>query len=259
MNAECYYRKARGDTHIMDNSQFWNERYRLFPQLGSGPGSRGYAATYKNALVKKAITLHDVLSIADIGCGDLCWIDKELLEGRTYVGLDISTIAIERARAAYPSLRFGVYDVTVRPVGIESDLVVSFDVLIHQIDIRSFRAALSNTLAAIGKVGLISYRTPPMADGRFPPPETLDQAAADLSEIEAERGFHQILADRLPPYFPTPETAFHEPLPIAVAAVQHDFDVSIVGRYRYQTVYAIKRSTDGRTPCTRNLGATTDR
>ena len=98
-----------------------------------------------------------------------------------------------------------------------------------------------------------------MADGRFPPPETLDQAAADLSEIEAERGFHQILADRLPPYFPTPETAFHEPLPIAVAALQHDFDVSIVGRYRYQTVYAIKRSTDGRTPCTRNLGATTDR
>src|SRR5256885_14898964 len=98
----------------MDNAQFWDERYRLFPQLGSGPGSRGYAALYKNALVKRTIVQYDVISIADFGCGDLCWIDPDILKARSYVGLDISTTAIERARAAYPLLQFAVYDVTGR-------------------------------------------------------------------------------------------------------------------------------------------------
>jgi SAM-dependent methyltransferase len=224
----------------LDNAKFWNERYRLFPQLGSGPGSRGYAASYKNALVKRTIIQHDVRSIVDIGCGDLCWLDRDILEGRRYVGLDISTMAIERARAAYPALQFAAYDVTAQPVGVESDLVVSFDVLIHQIGIRSFRAALGNILAAIGKIGLVSYTTPPMTDGRFPPSAALDPAAADASEIESESRFHQMMAQELPSDLPRAETTFHEPLPVAVGALWPDREVSIAGRYRYQTVYAIQ-------------------
>lgn len=224
----------------MDNAEFWNERYRLFPQLGSGPGSRGYAARYKNRLVKKTLIEHEVRDIVDIGCGDLCWLDQNILEGRSYVGLDISTVAIERAKAAYPFLQFATYDVTSRPLDVEGDLVVSFDVLLHQIEIRTFRAALGNTLAAIGKIGLVSYTTPPTTAGSFPPATTLDPATADASEIASESRFHQTMAEMLSSDFPRAETAFHEALPVAVSLLRPDLDVSIAGRYRYQTVYAIR-------------------
>jgi SAM-dependent methyltransferase len=224
----------------LDNAEFWNERYRLFPQLGGGPGSRGYAASYKNALVKEVMIQHDVRSIVDVGCGDLCWLDQDILEGRRYVGLDISTVAIEQARAAYPSLQFAAFDVTAQRVGVKSDLVVSFDVLIHQIDIRTFQAALGNMLAAIGKIGLVSYITPPMKDGGFPPPATLDPTAAGAAEIESESRFQEMMTRRLASDFPKAATAFHQPLPAAVAALRPDLEVSTAGRYRYQTVYAIR-------------------
>jgi hypothetical protein len=146
-------------------------------------------------------------SIVDIGCGDVCWLDQDILKGCSYLGLDISTVAIEQAKAAHPFLQFAVYDVTAQPVGVESDLVVGFDVLIHQIDFRSFRVALGNMLAAIRKIGLIAYRTPPMVDGSFPPPATIDPVAADAAEIESEREFQQMMGGFLP-IFPSPRLSF---------------------------------------------------
>jgi hypothetical protein len=219
---------------------------RLFPQLGSGPGSRGYAALYKNRLVKTAIKQFDISSIVDIGCGDLCWLDWEILTSCSYVGLDISTVAIERATAAYPSLLFAVYDVTGHPLDIKCDLVVSFDVLIHQTDAHLFYVALGNLLAAIGKVGLVSYITPPLPDGSFPPPATLDPALADAPAGQAERTFCRMIA-RLSDNLPRAETGFHQPLPIAVTARRGDLDVSVVGHYRHQTIYAIQAKCGGST------------
>ncbi len=90
----------------MDNASFGDDRYRSFPRLVSGPGPRGYAALYKNRLVKAVIKQFDISSIVDIGCGDLCWLDEEILASCSHVGLDISAVAIERATAAYPSLLF---------------------------------------------------------------------------------------------------------------------------------------------------------
>ena len=175
--------------------------------------------------------------MVDIGCGDLCWLDQDILNGRRYVGLDISTIAIGRARAAYPSLQFAVRDVTKQAVDVESDLIVSFDVLIHQTEILTFRAALGNILGAISKIGLVSYITPPMRDGRLPPPATLDPTVADADEIELEARFQQMMSSGLG--FPRAPTAYHGPLPAAIAALRPDLKVSTAGRYRYQTVYAI--------------------
>lgn len=224
----------------MNNAEFWNERFCRFPQLGAGPGSRGYAAIYKNALVKQVTIQHDIRSIVDIGCGDLCWLDQKILKHCSYLGLDISTIAIDKARAAYPSLQFAAFDVTAQPVGFHSDLVVSFDVLIHQVDIQLFEAGLGNILAAIGKIGLVSYLTPPMKDGSFPPPATFDPTVAGAAEIESECRFQEMMAARLFSNLPMAATAFHEPLPAAVAALRPDLRVSTVGRYRHQTVYAIR-------------------
>jgi hypothetical protein len=224
---------------MMDNARFWDDRYRSCPQLGSGPGSRGYAADYKNRLVKAIIKQFGLSSIVDIGCGDLCWLDDEILASCSYMGLDISAVAIERAKAARPSLSFALCDVTAQPLGGRWDLAVCFDVLIHQTEARMFSAALGNTLAAIGRVGLVSYLTPPMPDGSFPPPAICDPAVLDAAALEREQAFCR-MAEELPDYLPRAGTAFHQALPAAVAALGNDLDVAAVGRYRYQTVYAIR-------------------
>jgi SAM-dependent methyltransferase len=223
----------------MDNARFWDQRYRLFPQLGSGQGSRGYAAWYKNQLIKKTIADFRIRTLIDIGCGDLCWLDQEILERCSYTGLDISIAAVERAKVVYPTLRFEVYDVTLVPVALGADLVVSFDVLIHQIDLSVFRLSLSNILAAIGRVGLISYMTPLLPDGTLPAPAGLDLATADSAVLELEAGFCWMMAEDMPSDYPKPKTAFHEPLPTAVAALRPEMEVTVAGRYRHQTVYAI--------------------
>ena len=64
----------------MDNRSFWDKRYSVAPQLGSGRGSRGYAAVRKNELVRRAIREHKITSILDVGCGDLCWLDGEIAD-----------------------------------------------------------------------------------------------------------------------------------------------------------------------------------
>jgi SAM-dependent methyltransferase len=233
---------------IMDNAKFWDDRYRSFPQLGSGPGSRGYAAAYKNRLVKAAIKLYGICSIVDIGCGDLCWLDPDIVESCSYVGLDISAVAVERARAAYPSLAFAAYDVTVQRVDSEADLVICFDVLIHQTDLQMFCVALNNILSAIRKIGLISYLTPPMPDGTFPPAATLDATSTCAPELEREFAFCRMMAQAMPGSLERAETAFHKPLPIAVAGLGYDLDLSTVGRYRHQTVYSIQVHPNANTP-----------
>jgi SAM-dependent methyltransferase len=228
----------------MDSAKFWDDRYRSFPQLGSGPGSRGYAAVYKNRLVKAVIKQYNISSVIDIGCGDLCWLDREIVQSCSYVGLDISAVAVERARAAYPSLGFAVYDVTAQRLEIEADLVISFDVLIHQTDPHQFCIALNNILASVCKFGLVSYMTPPMPDGSFPPPATFDATFTCAAELEWGRAYCRIMTDGLPENPPRAETAFYEPLPIAVAALRGDLYLSVVGRYRHQTVYAIRAQPD---------------
>jgi SAM-dependent methyltransferase len=225
----------------MDNRSFWNHRYATLPQLGSGPGSRGYAANYKNAVIRAMIEGGEIDTILDIGCGDLCWLDDQITQSCSYVGCDISEVAIDKNVAAYPSARFFVHDIVAAPVGQTADLVVCFDVLIHQIARAAFSTALTNILAAVGRIALLSYQTPPLADGRFPPPASLDLANADSGVIALEERFARMVAEELPADRPTMETAFHSALPDFVRSLRDDMEVRAIGRYRHQTIYEITR------------------
>jgi methyltransferase family protein len=225
----------------MDDGDVWNERYRIFPHLGSGPGSRGYAARKKNLLVREAIAGHQVGTILDLGCGDMCWMDEEIARLCRYRGLDISEVVVARNREVYPLFEFIVCDLASGLIGPPADLVVSFDVLIHQIREATFRAVLDNTLAVIGRVGLLSYRTPPLSDGRFPSPERLDPQSADPIMVQREAEFRHLMQKEMPPEWPKMNTAFHGPLPELIAALRPDLDVSTAGQYRYQTIYSVRR------------------
>jgi hypothetical protein len=74
----------------------------------------------------------------------------------------------------------------------------------------------------ISRIGLVSYMTPPMKDGGFRPPATLDPTVASPAEIESESRFQEMMTSKFTSDFRQAATAFHEPLPAAVAALRPD-------------------------------------
>lgn len=218
---------------------FWNKRYQECPALGSGPSSRGYVIPYKRGLVRDALVRFDVASILDIGCGDLCWLDDQILRICAYTGVDISEIIVARNRERYPFATFLVRDFSESPLAAAADMVVCFDVLIHQIDRDLFLTGLRNTMACIGTCALVSYRTPPLLDGNIQPPVGCAESTDPQAEA-CERDFAELRSTI--PKLPGMKTAFHGPLDEHVAAIDPCMTATEVGRYRHHTVYLLIRT-----------------
>lgn len=91
----------------------------------SGPGS-GSAATANVAdAILRLVDEMGVTSVLDVACGDGWWMPD--LPG--YLGIDVSRVAIARARAAHPDRRYQVGDLS----GIRDtfDLVIVRDAIQH--------------------------------------------------------------------------------------------------------------------------------
>jgi len=217
----------------MDNRNFWNERYRRLPELGSGPGSRAYAAWIKQRLIREVIARHRIRSILDIGCGDLCWLREDLIESVAYSGCDISEVIVERNRARFPQLDFRLHDVAAAPLQQTAELIVCFDVLIHQIEREAFQRALRHVLAAVSRIGLISYLTP----GGSSVPVMRDTPAEVLAQ---EEELLRLLKD---PSFPRAQTAFHGDLTRQIARIAPEVGARAVGAYPAQTIYEVTRAS----------------
>ena len=116
-----------------DNRVFWNARYALFPDLGSGIGSRGKTLEDKRTLI--CPFANAFRSTIDIGCGDL-----EVSRGlpfQNYLGVDVADEALAIAREKEPSRAFVTMGEFMS--GSQSaDLLLCLDVLIHQSDYRDY-------------------------------------------------------------------------------------------------------------------------
>jgi SAM-dependent methyltransferase len=142
-----------------DNRLFWDFRYAHDPELGSGLASRGTVKEYKRRLLRELLAALQPESILDVGCGDQA-VSKEVPDD-VYTGIDISSVAVERNRLAYPNRRFirgDLLDLDVPP----ADVVICLDVLIHVDDAERYRAMVHRAVALTTRMGLISgYEAPP--------------------------------------------------------------------------------------------------
>jgi hypothetical protein len=127
---------ARG----FDNSTFWNLRYSRFPDIGSGPGSRGLNLFYKRELLLQE-GAEEAESVLDVGCGDLEVVKVLHLHG--YLGIDTSQVALELARRARPEWEFRPFTSQNLATDIPAkQLVLCFEVLIHQVSEADYRALI---------------------------------------------------------------------------------------------------------------------
>lgn len=143
----------------------WNNRYVKTQWLGSGPGSRGIAQYYKTHVLNEMLSKYAIASIVDIGCGDMCWVQTELfrensLSGIDFLGIDISDVIVEQNIKSFPDFKFIKSDISKTQVATPADLVLCFDVLIHQPTLDHFESALKNILAATKSYCLVSYHNP---------------------------------------------------------------------------------------------------
>lgn len=134
-----------------DNARFWNFRYREHGALGSGLGSRGRAAEEKRRLIGMVIAETAPRSVLDVGCGDL-FVTGDLPVAE-YVGLDVSAEAIRIAQARRADWHFIVGDVLSAELE-PADLVLCFDLLIHERDPERYRSMVSR-LAELAKHTLV--------------------------------------------------------------------------------------------------------
>ena len=142
------------------NSVWWNFRYFIDPELGSGIGSRGASLEYKQKLLFDMLGAFDDPTVVDVGCGDL-EVTRSLPVSR-YHRLDVAAGALEIARSKRPDWRFdriGMDDLIK-----EGDIILCLDVLIHQPTCEQFLAMIMK-LSAAARLRLVGsgYDEPPTA------------------------------------------------------------------------------------------------
>ena len=143
------------------NRTFWEWRYRVNPELGSGVGSRGIPLSDKRALLVEVLARVGPESTVDVGCGD-----GEATRGITipsYVGIDSSAAAVDLARAVRPGDTFFVG--TLADHQRQADLLICLDVLIHQSDPAVYHDLVARLVQSARRALLVSgYESAPQGD-----------------------------------------------------------------------------------------------
>jgi len=185
----------------LDNRMFWNNRYRSDPERGSGVGSRGDLAQRKRELVEQTWRDYGQGSVLDVGFGDLEVLDLSVFT--SYVGVDIADVAVERGQEKYPQhtfVRADFGDAAEPELPITgADVVLCFDVLIHQFDPESYRRIIERLVRFTRRVGLVAAYDNPPAKGspivayHEPVSTTLKRAGAkNLEPVMSYRGLRVI-------------------------------------------------------------------
>ena len=111
--------------------------------------------------MKDLIASRSIRSVLDIGCGHLSSTTTKSSPLSITKASIFSEVVVEKNKAACPGLRFRWHDISIEALDVCADLVICFNVLIHQLTESLFRSALTNIMASIVEAGLISYKTPP--------------------------------------------------------------------------------------------------
>lgn len=109
----------------------------------SGPGSGSAATRALDRVLQAIVRAFDVHSVLDVGCGENFWMS----DLPNYLGIDVSAVAIARARVLHPDRQYEVRDARLL-MGISADLIICRDVIQH----LSSRSAL-RVLDAIKRSG----------------------------------------------------------------------------------------------------------
>lgn len=142
------------------NSLFWSARYCLYPQLGSGAGTRGESLMIKRRLLAYSTWAYQGRSVMDVGCGDLEAV--RYLPFKNYLGIDVSEEGTRLAKGKRPEWNFRVGTIDTKMKDSGADLVICLDVLIHQKSEEAYFDLLDKLINCTkDRLIVAGYTTPP--------------------------------------------------------------------------------------------------
>ena len=120
--------------NFLPDADYFRKIYvgRLFGNSSSvsGPGSSLEKTRSLRNELERLIYALDLVTIADVPCGDLTWMSETKLGEIEYTGFDIVPELISELRSKFPDKHFEVYDATEDILGA-FDLIICRDLLVH--------------------------------------------------------------------------------------------------------------------------------
>jgi len=136
---------------------YWEERYA--DGGNSGLGSYGHLATYKAEVLNEFVRLRRIESVIEFGCGD--GNQLSLADYPNYIGLDVSTTAIEKCKARFQAdstkrfLLYGPRTFDRCADHLSGDLVISLDVIYHLVEDRIYHRYMRDLFGVSAKYIII--------------------------------------------------------------------------------------------------------
>ncbi len=120
---------------FVSSAGYWENRYRT--NGTSGQGSQGSNAVYKAGILNKFVLENKIKSVIEFGCGD--GVQLSYFNFKTYIGLDISTVAIAKCTSQYKDDNSKTFMLYSGKEGFEetllrSELALSLDVIYHLVE-----------------------------------------------------------------------------------------------------------------------------
>lgn len=126
------------------SEDYWVKRYEKGGN--SGPGSYSELAKFKARVLNDFVAEHGIKSVIEFGCGD--GNQLELANYPSYVGFDVSPVAVERCRARFKSDTTKRFALVADQAGETADLTMSLDVIYHLVEDRVYEAHLRSLFGA---------------------------------------------------------------------------------------------------------------
>lgn len=143
---------------------YW--RWRYAAGRDSGAGSYGRFAEFKAEVLNATFKELGIGSAIEFGCGD--GNQLALLEVPTYLGLDVSPLAIERCRSAFrdqPGRRFAPLEAYA---GEQADCALSLDVIYHLVEDAVYEDYMRRLFGAARRCVVIYSSDEDAMDGGAP-------------------------------------------------------------------------------------------
>lgn len=144
------------------SSKYWEERY--LHGGNSGSGSYGRLANFKADFLNNFFSANGVDSVLEFGCGD--GNQLKLINPKRYIGIDISSTAIDKCRQIFSGVAaYKFYSTTDIQTLQKQDLTLSLDVVFHLIEEDIFNSYIMS-LFEYSKRYVIIYSS--NFDGKWP-------------------------------------------------------------------------------------------
>ena len=157
--------RVRPRRPFVDSSQYWNERYQQ--GATSGTGSYGRLAAFKAEVINSLVREYGLKTVIESGCGD--GNQLELAEYPSYLGLDVSPVAVARCSERFKGDDTKAFKLVGDYAGETAELALSLDVIFHLVEDDVFDGYMRALFGAATRYVVIYSSNFEAKPGTLPP------------------------------------------------------------------------------------------